>query len=287
MRKILFVTIFFLSSFTIPLIGQEYPMDFNETMLNIRGILVESNEQQTAAMGRSQKKLDEGLKNFMKTPFMMKYRELKLDAESLAGTFKALAQNFDPKEVGRVRKAYNVIANKFNAQLLEIKEDFMDRKKLKVIRQNPEMYSNSLQFKLRELKDEYSQTFEKVVAEVSGNDSYSAVPLAAIFSLIKLSIDFTNYLASTNYASRQLKDEHLQRYLLEPYRFLTWDEIPTGEGDSFNTNSSDGNEYSEESYAEPIETTEPDTTTFGSRNIKTMNPFPDKKTKKKENKKNN
>lgn len=280
----------------------EESFDFNETLLNVRGILVESNEQQSAAMGRSQKKLDEGLQLFLKTPFMDKYREIKLEAESLAGTFKALAQSYDPKEVGRVRIAYNKIAEQFNLQLLEIKNDFMDKKKLKLIRQHPDMYSNSLQFKLRELRDDYAQNFEKVVAEITGNDTYAAVPLGAILGLIKLSIDFTNFIASANFASRQIKEEHLNRYFIEPYRFRPWDEIPTGEGDYYSTGGDDSESYYEEPYdesndpeiqnqesqlQEDLPTSPPDSTVYGTSRIKKVNPFLDDKKKPKKKKKNN
>ena len=274
----------------------ENAFNFDETLMNVRGILVESNEQQSAVMGRESKKLDEGLQKFMKTPFMKKYQEIKLEAESLAGTFKALAQKFDPQEVGRVRKAYNKIATKFNLQLQEIKNDFMDKKKLKLIRQHPEMYSNSLQYKLRELKDEYSQDFERVVAEITGSQSYAAIPLGAILGLIKLSIDFTNFLASANFASRQHKSDHLDRFLIEPFKFRPWDEVPTGEGDVYNQDDNDGfnddtyypetdeGEYvePEEGYVEEVETetVKSDTTTYGKSRIKKMNPFEEEKSKK-------
>ncbi len=273
--------------------SQKESFDFEGTLMNVRGILVESNDQQQAVLGRSQKKLDKALQGFLNTAFMDRYREIKLEAESLAGTFKALSQKFSPKEVGRVRHSYNKIATKFNILLTEVKNDFMDRKKLKLIRKEPEMYSNSLQFKLSELKDEYSEEFERSVAEITGSEVYAAVPLGAILGLIKLSIDFTNFLASASYEARRVKEEHLMMYLMEPYRFRSWEDIPIGEGDYYaNENNSnedqggydDADYYEDSEYDEEMDTdyqdaddfVEPepaDTVLMGSKRVLKMNPF--------------
>lgn len=207
-------------------------MSFEEKLLHVRSIMVEGDQQATVA--RSQKKIDKALRGFLETEFMEKYKEMKLEAETLAATFKAHSQKLTPTEVSRVRKAYAKIADKFNLLLVEVKNDFMDKKKLKTIRTHPDMYSNSLQYRLRELKDEYSRDFEIVVAETTGSDMYSAAPLAAIFGMIKLAVDFTNYLATAGFEARRVKEEHLQMYFIEPFSFTNWDEIMVSEGDIYN-----------------------------------------------------
>ena len=111
---------------------------------------------------------------------------------------------------------------------------------MKTIKDNPEMYSNSLQYRLSELKDSYSQNFEKAVAEVTGTDAYSAIPLVAIFGLIKLAVDLGNYIAMVNYEAKRVKEEHLQMYFIEPYRFRNWEEIEIGAGNIYNQALNDG-----------------------------------------------
>ncbi|MEL7124050.1 MAG: hypothetical protein AAFO07_31720, partial [Bacteroidota bacterium] len=174
------------------------------------------------------------LTGFLETEFMEKYKKMKLEAETLVATFKAHSSSLTPAEVSRVRKAYAQVAEDFNLLLFEIKNDFMDKKKLKTIRNHPDMYSNSLQYRLSELKDDYSRNFEVVVAETTGSDMYSAAPLAAIFGMIKLAVDFTNYLANANFEARRVKEEHLQMYFIEPYSFSNWDDIMVSEGDIYN-----------------------------------------------------
>jgi hypothetical protein len=206
--------------------------EFDQQLSYVRGVMVERDER--AFVAASQNKLDKTLHGFLQTEFMLKFRDLKIEAESLAATFKAQANNIPPAEVAKVKKAYIKVADQFNLQLVEIKRDFLDKKQMKMIRFNKEVYANSLQYKLRELKDVFSHDFEMVVAEVTGSDMYSAIPLAAILGLIKLAQDFTEYLISASYEAKRVKEEHLNQFLIEPYRFRDWVEIETIEGDIFN-----------------------------------------------------
>lgn len=232
-------------------------MTFEEKLFHIRGIMVEGDER--ATMARTHKKIDHALRGFLETEFMEKYKEMKLEAETLAATFKAHSQSLSPAQVSEVSKAYSKVADKFNLLLVEIKTDFMDKKKLKTIRDHPDMYSNSLQYKLRQLKDDYSRDFELVVAEMTGTDSYSAIPLAAIFGMIKLAVDFTNYLSTMSYEARRVKEEHLNEYFIQPYKFTPWDEIMVSDGDIYN-HAMENEEYSPggEEKMNPFEDPQPD-----------------------------
>lgn len=196
---------------------------FDETLQHMRELVLFEDERAEAA--RSYTKIDEALQVFLETDFMKKYKEIRLDSESLIYTFKAHSVDFTPEEVAKVKKEYTKIADQFNLLLNDIKKDLMDPKKIKYIKNYPDMYSASLELRLRELRDDYAQNFEKSVAEITGNDSYSAIPLAAIISMVKLTVDFTNYLVRAHFESRKIKEEHLNAFLIEPYSFKVWDSI--------------------------------------------------------------
>ena len=252
----------------VAIIGQtsfsqfEDDFEFDQKFQRIRNVMEYNNEQ--VVIATSHKKLDAALHGFLQTEFMEKYRNLKIDAESLAATFKASADQYPPKDVAKVQNAYTRISQAFNTQLLEIKRDFMDRKKIKVIRKDKEMYSNSLQYKLRELQDLYSQDFERVVAEVTGSEMYS-ISFAAIIGLIELTKKFTEFLISADYQARTIKEDHLQQYFIEPHRFRGWDEIQIMDGNVYDNymNEDNYNEYEEENWEEesPFEET-PDTSSM-------------------------
>ncbi|NRB52923.1 MAG: hypothetical protein HRU41_35005 [Saprospiraceae bacterium] len=238
-------------------------MSFEETLFNVKEIMSTSDEQ--AATTRRQAKLDAALVGFLETDFMTKFKEIRLEAESLAATFKAHQMDFQASEVTKVRKSYTAIANKFNLKLRDIKYDFLNKKKLNMIRKYPDMYSGNLENSLRELQDEYSQTFERDVADVTGSDTYAAGPLVAIFGIIKLAVEFTDYLTRVRYDARRMKEEHLDMYLIEAFSFRPWDDIMASEG-----NTEKPYEEEEEYYDEEEE--------HG------LNPFGETKTKKKKKK---
>ena len=211
--------------------------DFNSTLQEVRGIMISRNNQGENFNPGVSKKLDVALQGFLNTPFMQQYNKIRLESESLVKTFKALHHNFSPKEIGRVRNSYNQIAVKFNSLLREIRNDFMDKKTMKTLANSPELYSNAMLFKLTTLKDEYSNNFERVVAEITGSQTYAAFPLGALLGLIKLTVDFTQYLAANNYALRRANQSQLNEGFMLPYSFKSWDDIQAGEsGSAFNQN---------------------------------------------------
>ena len=205
------------------IVRESKEMDFERRLEYVRAAMIADDEQATVAMAHV--KVDKALHNFLQTEFMIRYKDLKIEAESLTATFKAQTSQMSSADVGKVKLAYSRIAEDFNRFIVEIKRDFMDRKKLKVIRNNSEMYTNSLQYKLRDLKDSYSQNFERVVAEVTGSDMYAAVPIAAIFGMIKLAKELTDFFIRSSYEARKVKEEHLNIYLLEPYSLRPWYDI--------------------------------------------------------------
>lgn len=205
--------------------------NFNNDLQETRDYFRDQDDQ--ASRARNYKKIDASLQGFLETEFMKNYKELKLEIESQASAFKAQAQKLSPDKVVRVKKAYIQISDKFNKLLFDIKRDFLDRKKLKHISKYPDMYSASLELRLRNLKDDYSHDFARVVAEITGTDEFSATPFMAIFSIIRLAVGFTDYLAKMRHESRQMKEEHLDEFLVEPFRFRTWFEIEAVEANIY------------------------------------------------------
>ncbi|MCB0632252.1 MAG: hypothetical protein R2824_15585 [Saprospiraceae bacterium] len=244
--------------------------EFDNNLQEARDYL--QNQDDLARQARTHKKIDEGLQGFLETDFIQKFKELRLEMESLAASFKAYTENLRPEQVIKVKKAYFRVSDNCNKLLQDIKRDFLDRKKLKHIRDYPEMYSASLELRLRDLQEDYSQNFEKTIADITGTDSYSATPLMAIFGIIKFTIDFTNYLSRVRFENNKLKEEHLEMYFIEPFRFRTWEEIEAISaniyGEDPNTDQGDNGQSSYDSEPQHIEEAQSDST-------RVINPFED------------
>ena len=77
------------------------------------------------------------------------------------------------------------------------------------------------------------------MAEVTGDEVHAAGPLFAILGLVKLTGELANYIARSSFNARQVKEEHLNQFLIEPYSFKSWEEIEVVEGDIYNRSDND------------------------------------------------
>lgn len=196
----------------------EYTFNEIERTFNFR----ESGE---ALNSLAYKNVDKALYGFLQTDFMRRFRDLKFNAENEVGRFKSMSNQLEPEQVARVKSAYTKIAHQFNQELEAIKRDFLDRKKMKLIKNNKEMYTNSLRYRFQELQDDYSQNFLRILVETTGDDRYASATIAAIFGLIRLTRDITNFLLEAKHNARMIKEEHLNRFLIEPHSFKPWYEV--------------------------------------------------------------
>lgn len=245
----------------------ERVQEFDDNLREARDYF--QNQDDQARVARTYKKIDQGLQGFLETEFMEKFKEMRLEMESLAASFKAYSETLRPEEVVRVKKAYVKISENCNDLLVDIKKDFLDNKKLKHIRKYPEMYSASLELKLRDLQDDYSRNFEKIIADITGTDQYSAAPIMAIFGIIQFAVDFTNYLSRIRHDNRRVKAEHLDMYFIEPFRFRSWEEIETISANIYGSESDSGpdDDQGEYEYEENV---------MPSDSSDVLNPFEDK-----------
>ena len=234
---------------------------FNENLNSVRGIFIQQDER--VGQAKSYKKIDQSLQGFLETEFMKKFKNFRLEVESLMSTFKAHQNSFKPAEVAKVKKAYAKFSDKFNMNVLDIKRDFVDGKKLKFIRKYPDMYAASLELKLRDLADDYSQNLERSIAELTGSDEYSAVPLLAILSVVQFGVEFTNYLTRMRYDARRVKEEHLDQYFVEPFKLKRWEEIEMVGGDIYNQFQNNN------SFNDPMQMDQP----IENENIEDIGPF--------------
>ena len=201
---------------------RERKQDFDENVRIMEG-MIQGDERATQA--RSYKNIDSSLRGFLNTKLMKRFKGFKLEVEGLVSTFKADQYNTKAEDIVKVKKAYTAFVDKYNYQLQEIKRDFLNPKKHKVIRKYPDMYAATLELKLRDLADIYAQDLQKTIMETNGTEEYSAIPLAMVLSMVKFGVDFTQYLVRMRFESRRVKEEHMDRFFIEPYQLKSWQEI--------------------------------------------------------------
>lgn len=178
-------------------------------------------------VGFSQKreKMDGALRAFIETPFMQKFKDLRLESENLVLTFKENKQNYSAAEINRVKTAYQKTVDKFNAQLLDIKADFMNERKLQYIQDFPEDYTSGLTSDINDLTSFYQSNLQLTIQDVTDATVDGNSLLSLVAELAKLVPGMVTSISELRSSVKKFEDSYLEEKLITPYKFKTWEEI--------------------------------------------------------------
>ncbi len=179
------------------------------------------------AAAQPNKKVGPALTKFLNTEFMVKFRDLRISAESAALNVQSNQSGIKQADLFRLRSAYDQTATRANQLLNNIKQDFLNSKKLNSIAEFPEMYSDGLGYKLQEIADFYTANFQQALADaaISNQEVDGSAVLLLVIELIGLTKGLTSYFAEIRREARQYTEAHLQEHLVLPYRWRYWDEL--------------------------------------------------------------
>jgi hypothetical protein len=176
------------------------------------------------------KKIAPALSNFLNTEFMLKFNDLKIDAESSAAGILAREAQIKPADMVRIRTAYNQTAQRANKMIEVIKQDFLDAKKLKSIDAMPDMYSDGLKLRLAELSEFYSSHYKQALMDATGEQLAGSPLLFLVSEMISLTKGLTTYFRQMHREARLYTEDHLNQHLIKPHRWRYWNEIVAGDG---------------------------------------------------------
>jgi len=180
-----------------------------------------------SVVGFTQKreKMDGALRAFIETPFMQKFKDLRLESENLVLTFKENKQNYSAAQINRVKSAYQKTVDKFNVQLLDIKADFMNERKLQYIQDFPEDYTSSLTSDINDLTSFYQSNLQLTVQDVTDATIDGNSLLTLVAELAKLVPGMVSSISELRSSVKKFEDTYLEEKLMGPYKFKSWDEI--------------------------------------------------------------
>lgn len=192
-------------------------------LLLLLTLLVLSN----GAFAQPNKKVAPALSKFLNTEFMLKYHDLRIEAESAVINVQTNPQ-IQGSDLYRLRAAYDQTAQRANKIIESIKQDFMNRKKLKTVGDFPEMYSDGLRYKLQDLADFYAINFKQPVADLTQNQVDGSAIFLLVTEMIGLTKGLIDYFGQIERESKMYTDTYLQEHLVLPYRWRYWDELRGG-----------------------------------------------------------
>jgi len=120
--------------------------------------------------------------------------------------------------------------------LYRIKDDFLDREKLKYITEYPDTYAKGLELEMYKLSDFYAENFQQTLADVTGNDVDGSALFLLLTEIFGLTKEIVDYVGAIKKAAKQFNEAYLQEKLIEPYRFPLWHENKTGQSDIYSNN---------------------------------------------------
>ena len=174
---------------------------------------------------QSREKMEAALRSFTQTAFMQKFKDLKLEAENTVLTFKEQAQQYSAADVNRVKAAYERTADKFNLQLIDLKADFMNTRKLQYIQDFPEDYTKGLAMDINGLTAFYQSNLQLTLQDVTNADLDGNTLLLLVAELAKLVPDVVTNISQIRTSVKQFEDTFLEEQLIKPYKFKSWEEI--------------------------------------------------------------
>ncbi|MEL7221684.1 MAG: hypothetical protein AAGJ93_10220 [Bacteroidota bacterium] len=170
-------------------------------------------------------KLEGPLQQFVNTSFMLKFKDVKIEAEAAVRRFKAESHALDPLAVQQVQTGYEQSAYRFNQLLYGIKGDFLNNKKVKYIAEFPDDYLRSLELELHQLTEFYSMHFLQPLADANEEQLDGSAAILLVVELVGLTKGLFDYFSRVRQHSRQFNENYLQQHLIQPFQFKSWDQI--------------------------------------------------------------
>jgi len=168
--------------------------------------------------------VNKALKEFQQTEFMVQFTKMQYEAKQSVRKFKTNRDLYDAADVAAVKEAYNKTAMQYNKLLAGIKVDFLNKKKMKYIANMPHEYSKSLELDLRRLEDFYNINYQQALMDVTGEADGNGL-IILLTQVFQFAEKMVAKIIEIRQAAKHFTAEMLETRLVEPARFLYWDEI--------------------------------------------------------------
>jgi len=217
-------------------------------------VIIFLNQTIAVAQTSTNKQLDPALRKFVQSEIMVKFKDLKREAENSVSSFKSEMNNFKPDQIQKVKSGYDKTADRFNQELENMKMDFLNKKKLKYIIEFPKDYARSLELNFRELAQYYAENFQQPLQDVRQSKEDGGIVVALFLELFKLVPEVINHFNEMKEMAARYDEAYLDKWLVTPFKFLTWAEIQAEAGymNMNNTNNFYNNGLNTNPYPYPV-----------------------------------
>ena len=172
-----------------------------------------------------QKSTYDALNAFLNTQLFQEFEKIRTRAENAVLDFKSIESSYSEEDISRVRDAYNLSVDRFNRVLENIKTDMLDRNIRKYIASYPSGYSKQIEADFYRAKDYYVNTFQREVISLTDGQVTGSALIALLPQIIGYIDQAVQVYKQIQSELNKINEQMLNTYLIEKYRFRTWDEI--------------------------------------------------------------
>ncbi len=177
------------------------------------------------AISSSTQSVYSALNQFLSQDFFSEYQELRDRAEDAVRRFKFVQHKYSASDIEGVANAYNASAVYFNSVLENIKGDLLNKHKRQFMVQFPEDYAKQVEADLYRAKEFYETNFQKEIIQVTNGEITGLAFLALLPNIIGYAKSAMAVYKKIKNQMKKFNENLLNKNLIEPYRFKTWDEI--------------------------------------------------------------
>lgn len=164
-----------------------------------------------------------GLNELLSTEFFEKYKSLKTDIEDKVIQVKLEEYKYHEEDMDALIESYNASAEYYNRIIEKVKNDLLKRRERKKLIAFPDAYVKDLGIKLERAEEYYASTFGDEYYNLTGNTA--AIPIGLINDIIKYAQIAIELVKAIKKEVKKYNEKLLDEYLIQPYKFKTWDEI--------------------------------------------------------------
>jgi len=164
-----------------------------------------------------------GLDRLIGSDFFKKFEELKISIKDKVVQIKLEEYKYLDADIENLRNSYNTSAEYYNRILEKIKNDILDKKERKKMKTYPEAYVKDLEIKLESATEYYTNSFHKKYLDITGYTG--SIPSNLINDIIQYAQTAIEMISAYKKEVKKYDEKLLDKYLIQPYKFKTWDEI--------------------------------------------------------------
>ena len=180
----------------------------------------------TSVFGQSknEKKFQKAIDALESTEFIKEMRSSKKKVESAVLDFKLQEEYFEEEDVDRVKECYQETIDGFDKIMENMKNKLMDKKRRASIVNDPDDYTELMQFRLEKVMEAHRENCIPLIEEITGVEAVG-FGIEDIKFIIGLVADVVNALKGNGKSFDKMGENYLEDNFIKGLRISSWDDL--------------------------------------------------------------